>query len=467
MTIEVISLIGVIVAIIFMVWSIYRGLGLPLASVLGTAIIIGTSGMNFSQAWDTAMNSGVSAMLGTFSMVFLFGGILGLFYAESGAAASLGEAILSVTNKVKNPNVKRIVALTLFIVFRLLLTIAGVDGMACIVPTVALCVTLFQELDIPRRYMNAFLITGCTVSLFMPFVPCGPNIMMPILVPGFTAATGWQARIACVVIMSIAVVLVLNVMVGRVQAKGEHFEIGRLGAFQIPKDQKKPHWLLTMLPIIVVFVLYNVVNLSAWIALACGTIVSILAFAPYIKIPEGPQGMPAGPGAPPAGSVPGGMEPPKKSKFAFLVDKCNQGSTMISLYMSLSFLPGAAIGIVPAYNLITAGCNQLTAWTSGIVAFTILSVVLTLVGGSNTIILAGLMNAVFLPGGLTMAQCAAVMFVGCSVLSGLPNSMYVCSQAEMTDCTLKECYGPVFLSNVLLPAIITVFALVMVMIGIW
>lgn len=64
-------------------------------------------------------------------MVFLFGGILGLFYAESGAAASLGEAILSVSRRFTNPHAKRIVALSLFLVFRILLTVAGIDDPHC------------------------------------------------------------------------------------------------------------------------------------------------------------------------------------------------------------------------------------------------------------------------------------------------------------------------------------------------
>ena len=99
--------------------------------------------------------------------------------------------------------------------------------------------------------------------------------------------------------------------------------------------------------------------------------------------------------------------------------------------------------------------------------FGLLSVLLTLVGSSNTIVLCGLINAVFLPAGLSMTSMAAVMFVGTSVLSALPNSMYVCSQAEMTDCTMKESYGPVFKTNVILPAIITVLAVVLVAVGIW
>ncbi len=444
MSIEVISLIGIIVAIVFMVWSIYRGLGMALASVIGTVIILLTSGMNFSEAFNQSMNSGVTSMLGTFAMVFLFGGILGLFYAESGAAASLGETILSISRRFTNPHAKRIVALSLFLVFRILLTVAGIDGMACIIPTVALCVSLFKEMDIPRRYMNAFLITGCTVSLFMPWVPCGPNIMVPMFVEGYTASTAWLPRIICVILMSISVVIMLNFMVAKEQAKGEeHFEAGKLERFRMPPDMKKPHWVLTLIPIVVVAVFYNVVKLDAWIALAFGTVVAVIVFSPYMQ------------------SMPG------KGKFGSIIEKCNQGSMMISLMMSISFLPGCAIGITPAYNLIVKGCNSLSELLPGIVVFGLLSVLLTLVGGSNTIVLCGLINAVFLPAGLSMASMSAVMFVGTSVLSALPNSMYVCSQAEMTDCTMKESYGPVFKTNVLLPAVITVLAVALVAVGIW
>ena len=243
--------------------------------------------------------------------------------------------------------------------------------------------------------------------------------------------------------MSVMVVLLLNRLVAKEQAKGEHFEIGRLVNFRMPPDMKKPHWLLTLIPILVVAVFYNVVGLDAWIALAFGTVAAVIIFSPYIIC------------------LPG------KGKFGTIIEKCTQGSTMISLSMALSFLPGCAIGIAPAYNLIVQGCNYMSELLPGIVVFGLLSVLLTLVGGSNTIILCSLANSVFIPAGLSISSMAAVMFVGTSVLSALPNSMYVYSQAQMTDCTMKESYSPVFKTNVILPAIITVLAIALVAVGIW
>lgn len=444
MDVSMISFLGVVVAIIFLIWSIYRGLGLPLASIAATVIIILTSGQNFSETWNAAMNGGVTMMLGTYAPVYLFGGILGLFYAESGAAASLGEAFLSVSRKVKNPSLRRMAALCLFLIFRIMLTVAGIDGMACIIPTVALCVAMFREFDIPRRFMNAFLITGCTISLFMPFVPCGPNIMIPMFIEGFSAKTGWQARMTCVLLMTVLVVILFNHMVEKVHQKGEeHFEPGKLERFNMPPDMKKPHWLLTLIPIIVVAILYNAFMLDAWIALALGTVLAVVMFGGYI------------------------MTMPGKSKFGTVIEKCNQGGMMISLMLAIGMLPGCAISVVPAYGLITEYCTQVVNILPGAIVFAVIAVLLTLIGGSNTIILCMLANAVFIPAGLPLKSIAVLMFIGGSVLSGLPNSMFVCAQAEMTDCTMKESYGPVFTTNVVLPAVLMVMTTILVVIGIW
>ncbi len=420
------SLVCIIIAIIFINYSMYRGMSLPLACIIGTVFICITSGLDIQTTYQSAMDSSVAAMMVTYAPLFFFGGILGMFYSESGAITSLGEAILAPSRKIQNPAVKMMVTMLLFFVIRTLLSLAGIDGMA-IMPTVcALAISVFKELDAPRKYLSAILQCGGTISMFLPFAP----------------GTAWAWRLFFLAIFAIGSVVWITKMIQKDQANGEHFEMGKMLPIPINESNYRPHWLITLIPIAFIVVLYNVFGMAAWLALAGGTALAAVMFFRYIPIPEG------------------------RGKLATIVDKCNNAGVMISVLLTFSYLPGIAITMSPAYDLVLSLANNIAVTLPLAVGFGILAVFLVIMGNSCTIVLCDLANNIFLPAGLALPTLSILMIVGNTVFDTLPNSPFLSAQAQMLDSPMPESYPPIFKTTVLMTSAMMVLAIILAACGI-
>lgn len=438
----VFSLICIIIAIVFINYSMYRGLGLPLACIIGTLFIYITSGIDIQTGWQAAMDSTIMAMMATYAPLFLFGGILGMFYSESGAAYSLGKAVLAPASKIQSPTGKMIVTFILFYILRPLLSLAGIDGMA-IMPTVcALAISVFRELDVPKRYLSAILQCGGTISMFLPWAPGGANIILPMLLPGFTPSTAWAARLFFLAIFLFVSAFWLTRMIQKDQAKGEVFEMGKIRTMPINDSDYRPHWAFSLIPIIVIPILFNAFSMPAWLALAIGTLIAAIMFYRYIPVPEGAK------------------------KLSVIIEKCNNAGVMISVLLTLSYLPGLAITISPAYDLILSGANAIAGALPLALGFGILAVILVAMGNSCVIILCTLANEVFIPAGLALSSVAILQIVGNTVFDTLPNSPFLVAQAELLDSPMPESYPPIFKTTVLLTTGMMILAIILATIGI-
>lgn len=439
---SVISLIGIIIALVFVNYSVYRGLGLPIASIIAAVFIWLTSGINIETGWTSAMET-VAPLMSTMLPILLFGSILGMFYAESGAAASLGLALFAPFKKVSNPTVKRIGTLFMFFILRVLLSLAGLNSMAIMSTMVALVTVLFQELNMPRRYCNCCLVVAGTIETFLPAVPSTLNILLPLYLEGFTATSCLIPRILFCVIFIAGSVLWLNYMISKDMAKGEHFEIGggmNTGDLS-DTTVKRPFWLVTLIPIAVIFALYNFAHLQAWSALAVGTVVAGCLFIPYIRVPE------------------------SKHKFPYMVERINKSSISIPVYYLLSYLVAGAMVITPGYELLTSGIQAISQTLPLALGYGLVSMMLVPVGSSALLLNAQIASTIFVPAGLAAGTAGTIMIVANTVFDTLPNHPGMIMQADLTGTPMKECYPSIFKTTVLLTMGILVLAILMAMIG--
>lgn len=438
-----ISLIGIIIAVVFVCYSVYRGLGLPLASIISGVFIWVTSGINIQEGWTSAINQ-CAPIMGRMAPIFIFGSILGMFYAESGAAASLGLALFTPFKNVGNPTTKRIGTLFMFFLLRVLLGLSGIDNMAVMVTMVALVTVLFQELDMPRRYCNCVLMVAGTIATFLPSVPSMLNVILPDFLPGFTANSLVVPRALFCLIFIAGSVFWLNAMVSRDLARGEHFELGggmSTGNLTDP-DAKRPFWVVTLIPILVIFVLYNFVKLEAWSSLAVGTVVAGVLFIPYIKAEE------------------------NKNKFGYMVGKINKAAITVPLYYNLTYITANAILISSGYALLTEWMKSLAGAMPLPLGFGIVSTLLVPIGSAALLINAEIANTIFVPAGLSAATAGTLLIVANTVFDSLPNNPGMIMQSDLTATPMKECYPAIFKTTVLLTGAIMVLAVIMAAIGI-
>lgn len=273
-------------------------------------------------------------------------------------------------------------------------------------------------------------------------LPGGANILLPMFLEGFTPKTAAIPRICFALMFTVGIIVWIGRMIVKSHNEGEHFEMGRMRNIVINENERRPHWLVSLIPIVVVALLYNVANFSAWLSIACGTVVSAILFIPYIPIPEG------------------------HGRLATLVEKCNNASTMISLLLMLSYLPGLALTASPAYELILKLSSTMASAMPLAIGFGILAVVTFLMGNSSTILLCQLAMSIYIPAGMAVSTLSILLIVGQTVLDTLPNSPFIAAQAQLLDSPMPESYPPIFKTTVIWTFIMTVVAVVLAVIGI-
>jgi H+/gluconate symporter-like permease len=440
---QVISLLGIIVAIIFVNVAMYRGLGLPLACIFSAMIIWITGGVDIATGYSDAIGETASTFARMCS-VFGFGAILGMLYAKSGAAASLGLAFFSPFKKVKNQNVKMLGTIFMFFVMRFVLALSGIDNMALIVTTVALVTVLFSDLDMPRKYANAMLMCAGTIPTFMPGAPTMLNVILPTFLPGFTAMSCFVPRMLFLIIFICLASLWLFVMIKKDMDKGEHYVPAKgmdIGDLNDP-NVKRPFWVLTLLPLILVYVLCSFASMDAWLALFIGCILAGILFIPYIRVPEG------------------------RGKFGYMVEQMNDSYIQIPLYYNLTYLPAYAMMAVPGWTLLTNWMNSLAASSAPLpLTFGLVCTILVPVGSSALVINANIASEIFVPAGLAAGTAGSLLIVANTVLDTLPNSPGMIMQADLTETPLRVCYPSIFKTTVVLTFGIMLLAVLFACIG--
>lgn len=445
--IEIVSLIGAIVACIFMIWALYKGLNLPLACTIATVFVALTSGLNVDDAWTTAVSDAVSPLLEVYLGLWLAGGILGYLYGESGAAASLAFAIFRPFKNIQNERVKLVAYLIAFMIIRLLLNLTGVDSMAVMILILSIVVTMFKELDVPRKYVSCVMVCGVSAGIMMPYIPTTLNVILPMFVDGWSASTHGGLRLLWTVAFIVLSSLRLARMIHKDQEKGEHFEMGNMQHVSVEDDPtKRPNALVSLIPIVVVLICYNGLDFSAWLSIACGAVIAAILFVRYLDLRD--------------------MTLKGRGKFAMFIEQMNRSSLTIPLYYAIAGIFAGILTISPCYNLIVQLCENMASTLSPAVGFSIVSIVLVFMGNSAVYISAVLGTSVFASAGLSAASVGTIILLGNTVLNTLPNSAEMQMQAEISDTTIAESYPSIFKTTVVLCFVLMIVFVALLALGI-
>lgn len=250
-----VGIIGIIVAFVLMNYLVYKGLNVVLTATLVTFIIVLTSGLSIGEAWNAGMG-GVGALLGILGPIIMFGAVLGMFYTKSGAAASLADALVKPFINAKNMKKRIIGCLAMIFILRIIIGLAGIDNMAIMYTMLAIAAGVFAKCGIPRKYLNVLLMVAGTCGTLVPGAPMSVLITIEQYIPGFRNSGSIVLRSILLIIYVVVAVVIMYSMIKRDMDRGETYDPGPL-AFPDTSEQKVPHPLLTILPILAVYLLYN------------------------------------------------------------------------------------------------------------------------------------------------------------------------------------------------------------------
>lgn len=177
---------------------------------------------------------------------------------------------------------KQTLAILVVTLMGTILAFGGILTTIVVILLYPIALAVFEQADIPKKFILGVLANGTfTFALTMPGSPQVTNIVaMNFLGTSSTAALIPGLVGAAVEI--VVVLIIMNKMINKARAAGEHFSYD-------PKDnrydpeKKKPSMIAALAPLVLLFVMFNVLHVAIEICLAVSVIVALALFFPFLR----------------------------------------------------------------------------------------------------------------------------------------------------------------------------------------
>lgn len=469
-----IGLIGIIIALVLFLVLVYKGWSSYWVAPV-CAIIVAVFNLIEPSQLINAYVGGITDLIGSLFFIVFFGALLGKIYNDSGAAASIATTL---TNKlvIKASGEKQIrLGILVILVVSALCTMGGIDGYVLTFTLVPICFVMCEMLDIPRRFIGGMMCLNCAF-MAAPGAPQIDNIMARAAIMsaayneegafiGAAAGSGFQIStlaapipglIATVFIAAAGYFTLCNFVI-KAKRKGEHFEWGPCRKIET-QDRKLPNFFVSLLPLVVVFILYTVVpavtgiEVEVAIALGSGILTGLILFARYLPLKK---------------------EGERTGIMSRAVKVLNDGGATFPGALMTLCTPSALAGVVTS----TAAFGMVIGMLSGLhvnYIVLILIVVCVLVAITSSppaalmIAIPAAMNIMlgqgFLPDQV-LQHAPAILRVGAiaaTTFETLPINGLIILTLQLIGCNHKEAYKPMFLQTVVFTLIGAIIAAVLI-----
>lgn len=380
---SILGVIGCILGFLIVIYLCYKDWSVYLATFVGTCVVIACNTLPFIDSLVGNYVSGMFTAVKGFFFMILFGCLQSKIYTESGAAY----------------------------------TIAGV----VIVLMYPIALVIFERCDIPKKFILGILGAGSfTFTLTMPGSPQVTNVAaMTVLgtaadvalVPGLVGAA---AEIA-------AILVIMNLLINRARKRGEHFELHPLDPRYV-NTGSKPKLIVALLPMVVLFLLFNIWKLNINICLLCSIALSIVLFWPQLRHKDLKAMLNSGA----VDSVPMTMTVAAICGFAGVLTNTEAFQSMIDAITSISIAPILICWVVVALMCMLTGGSS----TGQLVALPIIAPKLQALG-------------------LTASTIHRVSAFAATTLDSMPYSGSILMLLPMCHMKLKEVYPALFVTTVI------------------
>lgn len=477
---EIIGLIGIVVSLVLFMVLVYKGWHSYWTAMICAVIVALTNGLFWGEGGFLAslesfagtFAQGMIDLFGTMFWVVMLGAILGKLYEDSGMAYSIFKFMnifIDKSSKVSEKRALHTAYLWLFIMGGLL-SLGGIDPYVQLFLMVPICAQICRKLDIPRRLIpgmnclfTCFIICPGCPNIYNIMGVAGVNSVLGNLVtPGsgsgiegrfdllVSANSGVIAGIVGVLIIGIAAHFFMVSFTMKAKANGEHFEWGTMNPVEMG-DRPHPHIILSLIPLIAVFVLYALVGTHISFALAVGIILTIIFGVRYL---------------------------PTKDRFNVnlslsrgkaLLQSMNAGAVTGPNALLTVIIPAALAAVITstkAFGMVVGGLSSLHI--PGVILIAIVTMILVAITSSPP---AALMIALPMVIGVLLGQTqgtlagvnvAAIMRVAilaAATFETLPFNGMVVLNMDLAHTTHKEGYKPVGMISV-------VFTLIAMIVGV-
>lgn len=277
------GVVGCILGFLVVIYLCYKDWSVYIASIVGAAVVIAFNVLPFM---DTLLDSYVNGMfvpIKSFFFLLLFGSIQSKIYSESGAAFSIADTIMSKLLRPGASNTKKnVIAVAVIVAIGIILCMGGINASVFIVLMYPVALTIFEYCDIPKRFILGVLAAASyTFTLTMPGSPQVTNVAA-------MTALGTAADVALVpglvgaAVEVVVIIVLMNIYINKARAKGEHFELHPLDP-HYDKNTPRPNFWIALIPLVALFVTFNILKININICVTGSTVLSILLFWKQLK----------------------------------------------------------------------------------------------------------------------------------------------------------------------------------------
>ena len=414
--------LGFAIVVILMIrrWSPLM-VGLAAASA-----VIFLNGMEFGSTMSEVYFKGFSSMFESLFPFIFSGSLLAQIYNRSGAVNSIGDSLSNKLFKDGAAPTSRYVSCILAMVAASgILCYCGMNSLVTLIAMYPIALRLMERAGVPKRFVMGIL--SCGVYTFAMSGPGSAEVVNILAMDtlGTSSYVGLWGGIAGVVAEIAVVTVLMTVMIRKAVAKGEVFAYGPKD-FVVEADKERPGALISLVPLLLLVILFNVFSFSIFSATLIAWLLSVMLFWKYIPLREG-------------------------SRQSELLDSCAAAGIM-------AFGPVSSVGAIVGFTSIVQSLPEfqnLLTWVFGLklspalILIIAISIVAALTSSSSSAIRVGipLIAERCQEAGLSAAFIHRVSCFACSIVDTMPYSTAIIINLGIADLDMKEGYPPMFVST--------------------
>ncbi len=428
------GIVGCILGFLVVIYLCYKDWSVYLASIVGAAVVMLFNWMPFVDTLVGTYVSGMFIPIKSFFFILLFGSIQSKIYSESGAAYAIADTIMSKLLKPGSSETKKnVIAISVLLAIGIVLNMGGINASVFIVLMYPVALTIFEYCDIPKRFILGVLgACSYTFTLTMPGSPQVTNVAA-------MSALGTEADVALVpglvgaAVEIVVIIVLLNIFINKAKAKGEHFALHPLDP-HYDKNTPKPNFWVSIIPLVVLFIAFNVVKININICVIASSILSIILFWPQLKEKNMREILSNGASE----SIPMSLTVAAICGFATIVTSTDAFNTMLEAITSINMSPMLICAVV-------------------------VSIMCMLTGGSSTgqLVSLPLIAPKLLELGLNVNAIHRISCFAATTLDSLPYSGAILMMLPLCRMKLKDLYPPLFITTVVATTCGTIAVIIM------
>lgn len=249
---EILQILTIFISLGLLIFMVFKGVSIFIATPICAILVAILNGTDFFSAYLETYMTGLVGFVATYFPMFMLGAIFGKVMEDSGASKAIAMFVVQKLGAKK--------ALVSIVLAGAILTYGGVSMFVASFALYPLALAIFREANICRRLIPATIQAG-TFTFTMVALPGSPAIqnIIPTKYFGTTAAAAPAMGIIASALMFGLSMIWLGHARKRYDKKGMFFDEPVNSVVAEGVDENLPNPIISLLPLILVLVSYNIV----------------------------------------------------------------------------------------------------------------------------------------------------------------------------------------------------------------